>query len=70
MMGDKVLHTLEVVCAIRSYLYLTDFHQASVAQVCKVASWALVHTFIKFYQVDIHVTKNAYLVWRDLQVTA
>lgn len=29
-------------------------HQASVAQLCKAATWSSVHTSAKFYQVDVH----------------
>ena len=34
-------------------------HQASMAQICKAATWSSVHTFTKFYQVDVRGYKDA-----------
>lgn len=42
-------------------------HQASVAQVCKADTWPLVHTFTKFYQVDVGASVDASFGLRVLQ---
>ena len=34
-------------------------HGASVAQVCKAATWSTVHTFTKFYRVDVQASADA-----------
>ena len=34
-------------------------HQASMAQVCKAATWSSVHTFTKFYQLDIRKNEES-----------
>ena len=34
-------------------------HQASMAQFCKAATWSWVHTFTKFYEVDVKGYEDA-----------
>ena len=34
-------------------------HQASVIQVCKAATWSSVHTFSKFYKLDVEASADA-----------
>ena len=42
-------------------------HQASVLQVCKAATWSSVHTFSKFYKVDVSASSDASFGRRVLQ---
>ena len=42
-------------------------HQASVLQVCKAATWPSVHTFSKFYKVDVSASSDASFGCKVLQ---
>ena len=42
-------------------------HPASVLQVCKAATWSSVHTFSKFYKVDVSASSDASFGRRVLQ---
>ncbi|KAM9329728.1 uncharacterized protein PAF06_005604 [Gastrophryne carolinensis] len=42
-------------------------HQASVEQVCKAATWSSVHTFSKFYKVDVRASADAVFGRKVLQ---
>ncbi|KAM9325375.1 uncharacterized protein PAF06_001534 [Gastrophryne carolinensis] len=42
-------------------------HQASVEQVCKAATWSSVHTFTKFYKVDVKASADAVFGRKVLQ---